>query len=29
LNLWLGFKASEDARRAREREVAVYRDLDV
>lgn len=29
LNLWFGFKASEDGRRAREKEVAAYRDLDV
>jgi hypothetical protein len=29
LDAWCGFKASEDSRRAREKEVAVYRDLDV
>ena len=28
-DIWRGVRASEDSRRAREREVAVYRDLDI
>ncbi|PPD44984.1 MAG: hypothetical protein CTY15_05550 [Methylocystis sp.] len=28
-DLWRGFRAGEDARLAREREIAVYRDLDI